>query len=1461
MGAKAYSAGTIFLQVVPVFGDVQNSIRRQAKDINRAIGDELETGGEEAGRRGGKRVATGFNEELHKRVKKGMEEIDRAKWAELPNLERKLRQTAKRAGQGLAKGLDPELDRIKAKMESFGDLRITGHLNSGQLKAEMAKVLREIKRIDGTDIGVDARLDTAQFYKSLAPLVVAMSKIDGRDLDVSVDLHGAGRAAAELGVMGTLMRVFSRDANGAGSSMSSLSGNFEQGTASFRAFNGIALACVLLLPALVPVLGAVGGGLLALIPILSAVGAGFGTMLIGFSGIGDAVSALGDQADSAAKDSTQAADTMRDAAYAVRDAKQALADAERNAARAQQDAARAVADARRDAARSIQEAIERQKDAQEAYKDSVNDVREAEQALRDARAEAKKELEDLSDQVEQNKLDERQGVLDVFDATNAFNAVMADGSSTNYDKEQAAINLKQAQLRLKEIREEEARLAKEKKKADKEGIEGTDAVQNAQDALTQALEDQQDAQEALGEAARDVDRARIDGARRVADAIRNQNRAAADGARSVADAHENLRRAQENYAEALHQTGVEGSASMQKVEEAMGKLGPAGRKFARFIFGLRDDFRRLRDGIQAEMLPGVQRALEGLISTYGPRFNGFMFKMAAAVGGFFEDLSESLQGPAWRGFFGIMDKLGPRMFREFGKTTLNWMEVFASIMTAVAPYAERMSVAMLGISEAASDWAASKKGQKFWGDFMAYAARVGPVVLDFFENLVGAVLNIGRALAPWGEVILGVLDAILKFVAGMDPKTLGLIAGVVMSMFIAFQLAAGATAVFSIGFLAVTSPIGLVVLAVVALIGILTALAIRYEGVRKVLKVFVQATIFFVKALWFAIKLYYTALFAIIWWLWEHALKPVFTWFIKLIIRVGKAIYGWWNSTVKPALIAFGGWVKRLWKNYIQPYLTFIGKLFQKIGSWIKIVWKNVIWPILDLFGTIIWKLWKTYFKVALWLIGKAFKALGAVFKWVYEHVIKPLFDKFMDLVGGKEGLQHKFEVAVAAIQKIWEGLKAIFGKPIKWVIETVINGGLIKGFNKIAKFVGSDEMQPLPVPDWNFARGGVMPGYTPGRDVHHFTSPTGGRLNLSGGEAVMRPEFTSVVGSRWVDEMNAAARAGGAGAVRRAMGMNYFLGGVIPLAGARYSRHGSGYSSVWAGDLNYGSGYDDYGMPVHAWKSGNIAKMAYIGDQSYGRWVDINHAGGQYSRYAHLSGFAAGLKIGMGVGAGQTIGYVGDLGNTGNPPTSHLHFEINGGSADLGDMTSGDHGGNGLHFPGWLKDVAKNPIGYVKGLITGPLDNFKDKFGNAKLIRDVAAFPMKLVGDVKDTVVGMLPGPLKAIAGGVGDVVGGIKSGLGHLGDTVGMATGGIVPYNGTMKYDSGGFLPPGLTTVMNLTGSPEPVFTAEQFEKMRGGGDGFTYAPTFNQSDLTASEVMDELDFERRKWARRGGKYEKVG
>lgn len=99
------------------------------------------------------------------------------------------------------------------------------------------------------------------------------------------------------------------------------------------------------------------------------------------------------------------------------------------------------------------------------------------------------------------------------------------------------------------------------------------------------------------------------------------------------------------------------------------------------------------------------------------------------------------------------------------------------------------------------------------------------------------------------------------------------------------------------------------------------------------------------------------------------------------------------------------------------------------------------------------------------------------------------------------------------------------------------------------------------------FATGGVMPGYTPGRDVHQFSSPTAGNLYLSGGEAIMRPEFTRAVGGeQGVKELNKAARRGGDNVHHMLGSQGFAAGGVYgPTPGVNAFADSGVWRNLWA--------------------------------------------------------------------------------------------------------------------------------------------------------------------------------------------------------------------------------------------------------------------------------------------------------
>ena len=77
-------------------------------------------------------------------------------------------------------------------------------------------------------------------------------------------------------------------------------------------------------------------------------------------------------------------------------------------------------------------------------------------------------------------------------------------------------------------------------------------------------------------------------------------------------------------------------------------------------------------------------------------------------------------------------------------------------------------------------------------------------------------------------------------------------------------------------------------------------------------------------------------------------------------------------------------------------------------------------------------------------------------------------------------------------------------------------------------------------------------------------------------------------------------------------------------------------------------------GTPIMASGDGVVKKAGWCGGG--GNCVKIKHNSTYQTIYAHMSKFARGIKAGVRVKQGQTIGYVGSTGKSTGP---HLHYEV----------------------------------------------------------------------------------------------------------------------------------------------------------------------------------------------------------
>jgi len=339
------------------------------------------------------------------------------------------------------------------------------------------------------------------------------------------------------------------------------------------------------------------------------------------------------------------------------------------------------------------------------------------------------------------------------------------------------------------------------------------------------------------------------------------------------------------------------------------------------------------------------------------------------------------------------------------------------------------------------------------------------------------------------------------------------------------------------------------------------------------------------------------AIVAVAQWAWNTVLRPVFDAIMWVFGQVG-AFFGWvWNTLIKPAWDALAFGISWVWENIIRPAWDALTAALTAIGNFFVWVWNTLIKPAWDALGAGIAWVWDTIIRPAwdaltaalqavgnfftwIWnsVIKPAWDALGAGIKWVVDNVLIPIWDTLkgaLDLVG------RAFESVVDWIGRVWDRIKAIAAKPVRFIVETVYNKGIVAAWNKVAGWL---DIEPLQEADL-----GELGHYAVGGRVRGPGGPADDKVPamLSNGEYVVRTEAARAIGYDTLDRLNRRPRrmgesdyfhyAGGGrvqgGAeltteIQRSMwdAVRTAFPGAVLTSGTRYQDVGSGYDFHMAG-------------------------------------------------------------------------------------------------------------------------------------------------------------------------------------------------------------------------------------------------------------------------------------------------------
>jgi SLT domain-containing protein/phage-related protein len=1250
------------------------------------------------------------------------------------------------------------------------------------------------------------------------------------------------------------------------------------------------------------------------------------------------------EAHRAVEDATRAASrSVADALFAQENAEQSLAQAQRDARTAQLS----LTQAREDARQSLEDLTLQVEDGALAQRRAVLSVQDAQDNLN--KTLANPQATERQRQQAQLSYDEAVQNLDEISVRNdrlAKQKADADKAGINGSKQvqAATAGIATAEQRVQDARTQAARAADATTQARVAGEQSVaQARQRAADADAAVTEAQRAgdervlvARQALAKAEQGVADARIAGDRRIADAQAAVSQAVASQVTQQRQSAAAIAQAQAAVATAHRQAAAAAetqSASLTKVDDAMKALSPAGKTFALFLFSLRHRFDELKATAQEGLLPGVQQGIQSLLPLL-PTLNRIVGNAAQAMGDLFAQAGKALTSPFWQDFFNmIANTVGPNL-KMFGGLLLNLGQGFAGLLMAFQPLNAQLGAGLLNLSQRFAEFGAGASKSGGFQAFIAYVQQVGPQIIATIRSVATTIGRIVVALAPIGPIVLASIGFLADTINRVPIDALRVLAVAIGGLVIGFRLFSAAVWLVNIAMNA--NPISLIVIGLVALGAALVIAYQHSETFRNVvnaawagIKAAAAATWTFLQGVfstlggWLdGIKTAFAAFGGVVSSVWGGVKNAISTaW--GFIVGVFNAIVGFLSG---PLHTAFS-----IWRQIVQTEFeivravivvawAIISKIFWSIVSWVRdrittaftnaktnltLIWNAIAsviqyawdhWfhPVFKAIADWVGPKLKTAFDNAKTNLTTIWNGIAGIFKAAYDKVIKPAFDTLSTAV--TDTLPKAFGKGVDAIKTAWDKVKEYAKAPVKFVIDTVLNHGILAAFNSIAEKVldtaGAKKIHINSIP--------LPRGFARGTEDHRaqIAHPNQPRLWAepeTGGEAYIplapskRPRSARIlrdVAERFGYGLIRMANGGTlitAGRHLRDLGYDVTEGpdgfGPIHHVHAAHSRHYDGMAI----DVNHGAGTSKVEQAalskiVPYLQGLGLRILFMVPNHKNHLHAEVPRAKGLGSQIGGLVKGAAGAVadfldprqliegplnslLAKLPGRDSTFGKI-----VAGAPKSIATMLINKakefvglGSGDTKDFSGGGGGefGGGAGTARWRGIVAQvvAQLGQPASAVGAVLRRIQfESGGNPRAINltDINArrgIPSKGLMQVIDPTFRANAGPY--IARGIYDPLANIYAGANYALHRY-HSLAAIDPRNRPRGYDAGGFLQPGLTTVYNGTGKPEPVFTAEQWAAMRQGmgartgvviqGDVHTASVDEFAREMSARQRLDE-------------------
>ncbi|ATS93124.1 tape measure protein [Gordonia phage Patio] len=1207
-------------------------------------------------------------------------------------------------------------------------------------------------------------------------------------------------------------------------------------------------------------------GALGLLPAAAtAAGAGLAAVAIGAAGIGGAFSALSKESEAAGSAVGQSASAQAGAQRQIAAADRGLATAHRGVTRALQD-------------------------------------------LNNERRNAVRRLRDMNDEMKMAPVNEREAALAIKESYKRLQEAYASGDALEI--EGAQIDIDKSKLQYDQLKKQNSDLAADVAEANRKGVEGDEQVIAAKDGVTDAVNGLKDAQDALAsamEAAADATKSMAGGTDQLAKAMAKLAPNAQDFVRKIHALGPAWTETRKFIQDALFSRLGDSVTTLANVQLPVLKTGLAGIA-TEINGGLRGalatfsteqaamDFtttlnnsRGMWAGIAQSFAPFAQAFMN--VTTVGSEF---MPRLGTAVSNMASNFKQFTDEARADGSMQEFFENSLTMAKQLGRILANVGAIVGEVFSAGA----EVGGGFLNTIETATgelrEFLGSAEGQEglktFFEGVKVAVQTLAPIIQIVASTiltvlgpaLTDLVIGLGPGLVQMFEGLSGGLAAIqpVMQVVGQAIGSIGTELGSVFEVLgpvIAQVLSALAPAIQPLAQLlgAVIKALAPILVLVGEFVGLLiSALAPAFTKIVEALTPVIQSLVDSLMPVLPPIMDVLGQLASTIADALVMALEAIAPFLPQLVGAFGSLL-----TAILPLMPVFGELIASLIPplisvlegimptvvriieilgdlvGYIVPILipilrllaAIVGEVFSWIGSLIGAIFRNVLDPIFIAIGWALRKLGDFFHWLWEVAIKPAWDAIWGAIKWGWENAIKPAFNALMD---GIQNVGDFFAEVVSAIGKAWGMLADIASKPINWVINHVINGGIGRAWKAVDNFLGGH------MPDW--------------KDVSPIRMASGGEVPMAAG-AERGKDSVRILGmpGEHMWDVTDVARAGGQQAMYRMRDMvmkgKPFTWTPAGLADAE----GDGALPRYAkgGELSAGDKLSP--LPGEGGLQPIAQLMARIIKNT---WPETVSSIGGYrppdGYNEHSSGRALDVMVNENRKTGDEVtGF--SMANHPKYPVTHtiwaqkMHYPPDGRTEGMDDRGSPTQ--NHMDHPHIWYAPNQGPInpnvmpdnivfggvtdaGVRRGITAWAEKAFNTALAPVKKLLETSAFtpPPEIKAVPREMYNGMVEPAKEKLLDKVSELtsVEGWKNLLGGAVDKVRNGVGGALGGLKKMLFDTGGVIRPGTTVVQNDTGRDEYMLNPTETILLRGlvaALRGIGINPTLPQDQQTTPGTQD--------------------